>query len=105
MGMDDLIQDQEEREMRDRDESFGERALIGRVVNFYDKINVAAIDLTGSLKVGNTIEIENGGETIRQKVLSMQINRRDVEEASKGDSVGIKVNQRIIRGSKVYRIE
>jgi len=105
MGMDDLIRDQEEREMRERGESLGKRTLIGRVINFYGKISVAAIDLTGSLKIGDTIEIENEEGAIRQKVLSMQINKKDVEEASEGDSVGVRVDQRIIRGSKVYRVE
>lgn len=80
------------------------RVSIGRVDHFFDKVGVAAIVLTGTLRVGDTVEIENGAETVRQKVESMQIDRRDVSEASAGDSVGIKVPTRIGRGSIVYRV-
>jgi putative protease len=80
------------------------RVPIGKVEHFFDKIGVAAVRLKGSLKVGDTIEIEGAEGAIRQKVSSMQINRRDVSEASEGDDVGIMVNHPVHRGSLVYRI-
>jgi putative protease len=103
--MDDLIKDQEEREGAERGDRSGQRILIGRVTHFYDKLKVVAIDLIGNLRVGDTIEIENVEEAVRQKVTSMQINRKEVNEASKGDSVGILVDRSIMKGSKVYKIE
>lgn len=95
-------EDEEEEEEGDRDES---RIPIGRVEHFFDKIGVAAIELTGSLRVGDTIEIESDEEVLRQKVSSMQIDRRDVNEASKGDSIGIKTDRPVSRGSSVYRLQ
>ena len=68
------------------------KELIGTVEQFFDKISVVAITLHGSLKVGDIIEIGTEDESVRQKVASMQIDKNYVEEASSGDSVGIKPN-------------
>lgn len=80
------------------------RVLVGIVKHFYDRINVAAIQLTGSIRVGDTIEIENANGTVRLRVSSMQINKKDVETASEGDDVGIKVEGRVSAGSRVYAV-
>ncbi len=81
------------------------RVLIGKVEHFFDKINVVAIKLSGELKIGDVIEIGSEEEAVRQKVTSMQINRKDIIRASAGDDVGIKVSHRVANGSNVYRIE
>lgn len=80
------------------------RVNVGKVDHFFDKIGVAAIVLTGSLRVGDTIEIVSGEDTVRQRVDSMQIDRKEVSEASSGDSVGIKTDRKVARGSIVYRV-
>jgi hypothetical protein len=80
------------------------RTLVGSVDSFFGKINVAAVMLTGDLKVGDTIEIENEEYAIRQKVGSMQIDRKDVTEAYEGDDVGIKLSVPVTKGSSVYRL-
>ena len=80
------------------------KELIGTVEQFFDKISVAAITLQGSLRVGDIIEIGTEEEAIRQKVASMQINRKDVKEAYSGDSVGIKSKYPLYIGSPVYKI-
>ncbi len=81
------------------------KVLIGKVDQFFDKINVAAINLTGSLKVGDIIEIGNEEEAIRQKVYSMQIDRESVSEAGEGADVGIKLKHPVPLGSEVYKME
>jgi putative protease len=80
------------------------RVLVGTVEGFFDKIGVVAIRLSGTLKVGDVIEIGTEEEAVRQRVLSMQINREDVEEASEGDSVGIKLKYRVGEGESVYKL-
>lgn len=80
------------------------RVLIGEVERFFDKINVVAIRLSGELRVGDTIEIENEEYALRQRVSSMQINRKDVNSASSGDDVGVKLSVRVPRGSSVYKL-
>lgn len=76
---------------------------IGKVIHFYDKIGVAAIDLTAALKVGDTITIGEGDDAFEQKVESMQIEHDKVEKAKKGDSIGIKVDQSITGKAKVFK--
>jgi hypothetical protein len=78
------------------------RMLIGTVEKFFGKINVAAIELVGDLKVGDTIEIESDGKNMRMKVSGMQINKKDVTAAAEGDSIGIKVARPVSSGNSVY---
>lgn len=81
------------------------KVLVGVVDHFFDRISVAAIKLEGTLRVGDTIEIGDDEEAIRQKVSSMQIDRKDVSEASAGDSVGIQVSHPVHKGSRVYKVK
>ena len=82
----------------------GDRVLVGSIERFFDHLSVAAIRLTDKLSVGDTIEIESGEYTLRQKVSSMQINRSEVESAGEGDDVGIKVSVPVPDGSRVYKL-
>ncbi|KPK21415.1 MAG: translation elongation factor-like protein [Dehalococcoidia bacterium SM23_28_1] len=77
---------------------------IGRVRDYFARIGVAGIDLTGRLKVGDTIQIKGHTTDIQQVVDSMQIEHQDVQEAGPGDSVGIKVQDRCRSGDHVYRV-
>lgn len=123
--IDDMVSDLEEREGRPagearKSEDIGtfegqeesrtdalqqKKVLVGMVEHFYDKLNVAAIRLTGGVKIGDTLEIENDAEIVKLKVSSMQIDRKDVEEASDGDDVGIKTDIRVVVDSRVYVVD
>lgn len=82
-----------------------QRNEIGEVEKYFDRINVAAIKLTDRLSVGDTVEIDDGDETLRLKISSMQIDRNDVSEASEGDSIGVKIKHRVSEGSRVYKLQ
>ena len=100
------LRELEERENRGFSVNSGpKKTLIGKVEQFYSKIGVVAITLTADLKVGDLIEIGSDEEAIRQRISSMQIEREDVETASAGESVGIKVKHPVEVNSDVYRIE
>ena len=81
-----------------------EKVLIGRVNEFFDRINVVAISLTSPLNVGDIIEIGTEEEAIRQRISSMQIDKKNVEIANEGESVGIKLKYKVPVGSDVYKI-
>ena len=68
---------------------------VGRVSSFFGHANVAAIKLSGSLKVGDTIHVKGHTTDFTQKVDSMQIERKNVDKAKKGDHIGIKVSERV----------
>ena len=81
------------------------REEIGSVFHFYPKPSVAAINITaGELRVGDTIMIEGATSTVNMVVESMQVEHAQVQEARAGQSIGIKVQERVRPGDKVYKI-
>jgi translation initiation factor IF-2 len=80
------------------------KTFVGIVEKYFGRINVVAIHLERGIKVGDLIEIGEGEESVQTIVSSMQINKLDVAEASEGDSVGIKIDEPVKEGSRVYLI-
>ncbi len=77
---------------------------IGKVSDFFARPVVAGIDVSGSLKVGDKIHIKGHTTDVEMTVDSMQINNKDVNEAKEGQSVGIKVPDRVRKGDTVYKV-
>jgi putative protease len=78
---------------------------VGVVTDFFSHVSAAAIQLnSGSLKVGDKILIQGHTTNLEQVIESMQIERQPVEEAKAGDSIGIKVNERVRKNDKVYKV-
>ncbi|MGB2698142.1 MAG: translation elongation factor-like protein [Candidatus Zixiibacteriota bacterium] len=77
---------------------------IGKVSDYFAKVGVAAIELTGSLSVGDTIHFKGHTTDFEQKVDSMQIEHQNVEKANAGDSIGIKVKDRVRGHDVVYKV-
>ena len=48
-----------------------EEQLIGKVTHYFSKIGVAVVELSGSLKVGDTIRIVGGDTDFSQTIESM----------------------------------
>ncbi len=81
-----------------------EKTLIGKVTHFFTNISVGVIELSDGLKVGDTISIEGSTTNFEQKIDSMQIHNKAVEEAKAGDAIGIKVRERVREGDNVYKV-
>ncbi|MDP2919224.1 MAG: translation elongation factor-like protein [Dehalococcoidia bacterium] len=77
---------------------------IGKVMDFFARPVVAGIDLSAPLKVGDTIRIHGHTTDINMAVTSMQVNNVNVQEANAGQSVGIKVPDRVRKGDTVYKV-
>jgi putative protease len=77
---------------------------IGIVTDFFAHVSAAAIQLSAPLKLGETILIQGHSTSLEQVVDSMQIERQPVQEAKAGDSIGIKVSERVRRHDKVFRV-
>lgn len=86
------------------EKSFQEGKPIGEVSHYFGKIGVAIIELTDSLKAGDTLRIVGGEVDLKQQIGSMEIDHQKVEEAKAGDSVGIKTDQKVREGYKVYKL-
>jgi len=78
--------------------------VIGKVSDFFARPVVAGIELTATLKVGDTIHIKGHTTDLELVIDSMQINNVNVSEGKAGDSVGIKVSDRVRRGDTVYKV-
>jgi putative protease len=77
---------------------------VGKVSDYFARVEVAGIELTGDLAVGDTIHIKGHTTDLNQAVDSMQIEHESVESAGAGDSIGIKVSDRCRSGDVVYRV-
>jgi len=77
---------------------------IGRISDFYAHPVVAGIELTASLKVGDKIRIKGHTTDVEMTVDSMQIDNADVQEANAGDSIGVKVPERVRKHDTVHKI-
>jgi len=77
---------------------------IGVISHYFGKVGVGIIELSEPLKVGETIHIKGAHDDFTQKIDSMQIEHANVNKAKKGDSVGIKLNQRVHPNDKVYQV-
>lgn len=77
---------------------------IGEVENYYSKISVIILRLNEKLSVGETIRVKGHTTDFTQVVESMQIEHKDVKEANPGDSVGIKVVEKVRKGDVVYKV-
>ena len=78
---------------------------IGYVSKYFGQISVAAIEITaGKISVGDTIHIKGHTTDTNEKIKSLQIEHNVVENAKKGDSIGIKVTERVRRRDKVFKI-
>ena len=78
--------------------------VIGKVVGYFAKVEVAAIEMEGELKVGDTVHFKGHTSDFTQIVESMQIDNEVVEEAKPGDSVGMKVQDRVRDHDVVYKV-
>jgi U32 family peptidase len=76
---------------------------IGQVKHFFSKINVAAVELTLPLSVGNRILIKGPLTDFDQTVTSMQIDRKEIQRAEGGQSVGLKTIQQAKEKDVVYK--
>ena len=78
---------------------------IGFVSNYFSKISVAAVEITdGTVSVGDTLHFLGHTTDSESRVNSMQIEHKSVTEANKGDSVGIKVSEKVRENDKVYKV-
>ena len=83
----------------------GEQLLeVGRVLHFFGHINVAVVEVTGTISVGDKIAIKGPTTDIEQTVDSMEIEHEKIKQATVGQSIGMKVKDRVRETDVVYKI-
>ena len=78
---------------------------IGKVSHYFSHVGVAAIVLTGALKVGDTVRVHGNTTDFTTEVKSMQIDRKEIEAAKTGDDIGILVPEKVREGDEVFLVE
>lgn len=81
-----------------------EEQRIGIISSYFAKLGVAAISLENTLRIGDIIHVKGRTTDFEQEVESMQIDRNDVEEAYKGQDIGVKVIERVRPNDKVFKV-
>ena len=83
-----------------------ERELVevGRVSHYFSKISVAVIELKAPLTVGDRILIKGSTTDLEQVVESMQIEHANVQRAEAGQSIGLKLDDRVRENDTVYKL-
>jgi putative protease len=79
---------------------------VGEVVKFFANPSVAAIKVTaGQLAVGDRIRIKGHTTDFEETISSMQMDNNPIEKADPGQSIGIKVGERVREGDQILKIE
>jgi len=77
---------------------------IGKVINYYEKIGITIIALTGNLTLGDKIKVFKDGECIlTQKIDEIKVNQKNIPFAKSGDVVALLLNEKTKKGSEIYR--
>jgi len=83
---------------------FEEKVLeVGHITHFFPKINVAVLELTSPLAVGDRILIKGPTTDFEQVVDSMQIEHTSIQRADAGQSIGLKMAQTVKVRDNVYK--
>jgi len=76
---------------------------VGRITHFFTKISVAVIELNAPLTVGDTMLVKGPTTDFEQVIKSMQIEHENIQKAEAGQSIGLKVEQRVREQDIVYK--
>ncbi len=78
---------------------------VGKVTHYFDKIQVAIVELDNTLSTGDKIKFVRGGEDLfEQTVESIQIEHEKKDSAGKGDVIGLKTNEAVREGTEVFKV-
>jgi len=82
-----------------------EEKEIGLVTHYFGKLSVAIIKITDdTLSPGDTIHIKGHTTNLTQPVASIEVDRKPIAQAKKGDDIGIKVTDHVRDNDVVYKV-
>lgn len=77
---------------------------IGKVMHYYNRIHVAVLSLTDSLKIGDKIHIVGHATDFTERVSSMEVEHHSIVWVKPGDNVAVKVDQPVHEHDIVFRV-
>lgn len=81
-----------------------EKKLVGKITHYFSKIGVAVVELSGDVEEGDRIKVEGATTSFEQVIESMEIENEKVELATVGQSIGLKMKDRVRLHDNVYKI-
>ena len=79
-------------------------SAIGTVLHYYSHLNVAVLQLTERMKVGETIHISGHTTDFTQVVASMEVDHHRVVVVEPGENVALKVVEPVREHDTIYRV-
>ncbi len=79
--------------------------IIGVVTHYFPKVRAAVIKLKAPLRTGDNIKIKGHTTDFKQNVTSMQIDHAPVNEAKKGEEIGLMVDSRVRQHDTVCKVK
>ncbi len=77
---------------------------VGEVTHYFNHLSVAVLDLSGELKVGETIYFHGPNVDFTQPVDSLEIEHQKVQSAGPIKEVALKVAQPVHKGAEVFKV-
>jgi hypothetical protein len=75
---------------------------VGVITHYFPKVNAAVVKLKSSLSLGEPVWIKGKTTDFKQTVGSIQIDRKPLEKAKKGQEIGLEVFKEVKPGDMVY---
>ena len=77
---------------------------VGEIIHMFPKIGVAVVKVTSTLRKGDQIVIKGTGTDFEQVITSMQVDKQEVDEANAGDDIGLKIEEPVRKGDRIFLI-
>lgn len=84
--------------------SMNEGKEIGEVTHYYSHLGVAIVKFNQKVKVGEAVHFKGATTDFVENISSIQFDHKDIDEAKKGQEVGIKVSEKVRQGDKVCEV-
>lgn len=78
--------------------------VIGVVTHYFPKVRAAVIKLKAPISVGDTIKIKGHTTDFQQVVTSMQVDHVPVNQAKKGQEIGLLADSRVRQHDTVCKV-
>ncbi len=78
--------------------------IIGEVTHYFPKVRAAVIKLKAPLTTGDVVKIKGHTTDFQQNVISMQIDHVPINQAKKGQEIGLLVDSRVRQHDIVYKV-
>lgn len=78
--------------------------LIGVITHYYPKIKVGVIELSDNLNINDKIRVKGEKTDFEQIVGSIQVEHQNIENARKGEVIGLEMAEPASENDKVYKL-